>query len=138
MIDVDKRLTADARDAADRGAPAVDQDQGIEIVQLNLGASRRILIGVVGVAIARVSPPLEGGYGLAQYIQHISAHAGLGDFLCVDHRYGCGDFVRGGRYPRPRDDDFQGFAFTRLGTRVSGGLFLSSLCERRVSADHTQ
>src|ERR1700675_1814982 len=98
LVDVHKRLTADGGNTANSQTPAIDQHQCIEIVQLNLRAACRVLIGVVGVAVARISPALKRGYGFAQYIEHIGTHPGFGDLLRTDHRYYCGYLVRCCRY----------------------------------------
>ena len=65
LIDVDEILAVKAANTSVSNAPAVDQNQGREVAQLQLRASCRVLIVVVGVAVARITASRKSGNGFA-------------------------------------------------------------------------
>ena len=76
---IDKDLAAKARDRVDRRMATVDQVERIEVAELRLAATGGVLVGVVGIANARVAPVGERRGLLANEVEDIVVDASLLD-----------------------------------------------------------
>ena len=72
---VNEHLAPKTRDRIDRRAPTIDEDERVEIAQLRLAAAARILVGVVGVAVAGIAAAGKGWNLLADELERVARDA---------------------------------------------------------------
>ena len=101
---------------ADGNAPAIDQDERVEVAQLNLGTTRGVLVGVRGVAGANVASPSEGRNALPQDVEHVGLLTGFLQIMARDQGNRHIRRVRRGGYIRAGNDEgIQNHRFVRGG-----------------------